>query len=208
MLWLPDAQGTQQLLWSGHACSGYRTLWEHARYYGLGIDALGTGCIGNTKAIVVWACMLWLSYALGTRTLFLSMDALVTGCTGNTKVILVWACMLWLSYALGTRALLCFGHGCSRDRMLWEHERFSGSGMDALVLRCIQNTNVIIPLPPTPPSETSQNRVQKSPRLLKHGHWYIFASCDIVANLFLNRIGTLQSSNSHLLFHSFNPKLS
>ena len=63
-------------------------------------------------------------------------------------------------YALGTRTELWFGHGCSGDRMLleheWtyglgmdapgprillEHERNYGLGMDALVIACSWNTN-------------------------------------------------------------------
>ena len=45
----------------------------------------------------------------------LGMNALVIVCSGNTTVIMV-------------------GHGCSGDRMLWEHDRYYGSGMDALAL--------------------------------------------------------------------------
>ena len=71
MLSGPDALETRKLLWFGHACSGYRTLWEHARYYGLGMDALGTVGSGNTIVILVRAWMLWFSDALRTRT-FLS----------------------------------------------------------------------------------------------------------------------------------------
>ena len=53
----------------------------------------------------------------------LDMDALVSVCSRNTNVVMVWAWMLWLSYAHGTRTELCFGHGCSGERMLLEHER-------------------------------------------------------------------------------------
>ena len=52
--------------------------------------------------------------------------------------------MLWCAYALGARTLVWFGHGCSGDRMLLEHERYSGLGMDALVSVCSWNTNVIM----------------------------------------------------------------
>ena len=78
--------------WFGHGCSGYRMHLEHERYYRLGMNV-------------------WLSYALGTRTLLgfkhgcsgsrmhseherycgLSMAALVIGHTRNTKDIVVWA---------------------------------------------------------------------------------------------------------------------
>ena len=145
-------------------CSGYRMLWEHERYYGLGMDAPVVVCSWNTNVILVWAWMLRLSYALGTRTLLwfghgcsgyrmlleheryygLGMDARVIVCCGNTNVIRVWAWMLGLSYALGTRTLLWFGHGCSGYRMLLEHERYSSLGMDAPVIVCSWNTNVIM----------------------------------------------------------------
>ena len=64
----------------------------------------------------------------------LGMDALVTVCSRNTNGIMVWAWMLWSADALGTRTRLWFGHGCSGHRMLWEHERDYGLGMDALVM--------------------------------------------------------------------------
>ena len=99
---------------------------EHERYYGLGMDALVTARTRNTNVIMVWAWILWLSDALGTRTSLwfghgcsgyrmqsererlsgLGMDALVSVCTRNT--------------------------------------RYYGLGMDALVSVCIRNTNVIM----------------------------------------------------------------
>ena len=45
--------------------------------------------------------------------------------------------------ALGTRTLLGLGHGCSGERMLLEHERYYGLGMDALVSVCSWNTSVV-----------------------------------------------------------------
>ena len=74
----------------------------------------------------------------------LGMDVQVTACSWNTNGILVWAWMLWKPYALGTRTELWFGHGCSSDRMLLEHERNYGSGTDALVTACSWNTNGIM----------------------------------------------------------------
>ena len=178
-----DQLGTRTLLCFEHECSGYRTHSEHERYCGLGMNALVIVCSGNTNGIIAWAWMLWLSDALGIRTLLwftrgcsgygmhseherfyglgmdalvigctenanvillLGMDALVLGCTGNTNVIVVYAWMLWLSHALGTRTLLWFGHECSGYRMLWEHEWYYGLGMDALVIGCTGNTNVIV----------------------------------------------------------------
>ena len=54
---------------------------------------------------------------------------------------MIWAWMLWSPYALGTRTELWFGHGCSGQRMLLEHERNYDLGMDALVSVCFWNTN-------------------------------------------------------------------
>ena len=173
----------------------YRMLWEHERYCGLRMDALDIGCTRNTNAIMVWAWMLWLSDAVGTRML----SSFGHGSSGYL-----------LPYALGTRTLLWFTHGCSGYWMHSEHGRFYGLGMDALVIGrtenasvktvlgmdalvigCAQNTNVIMawaeglrgsgclrptvryypPIPPPNPprrsSETKQNRVRKSPRLHK-----------------------------------------
>ena len=61
------------------------------------------------------------------------MDALVSVCSWNTNGIMVRAWMLCSGYALGTRTELWFGHGCSAQSMLLEHERNYGLGMDALV---------------------------------------------------------------------------
>ena len=158
-------------------------LLEHERNYGLGMDALVTVCSWNTNGIMVWDWMLWSPCALGTRTELwfghgcsghrmlleherkydLGMDALVTVCSWNTNGIMVWAWMLWTADALGTRTELWFGHGCSGQRMLseherglWfghgcsgqrmllEHERNYGLGMDALVSGCSWNTNEIM----------------------------------------------------------------
>ena len=127
-----------------------------------GRPALGQRDHGICERDQVWARMLWSSYALRTRTLLwfghgcsghrmlseheryhgLGMDALVTVCSWNTNVFRVWARMLWSSYA--ARTLLWFGHGCSGHRMLPEHERYHGLGMDALVIVCSRNTNVIM----------------------------------------------------------------
>ena len=118
---------------------------EHERDYGLGMDALVSVGSRNTNESMVWhGCsghrMLWeheRDYGFG-------MDAVVIVCSGNTNEIMVWAWMLWSSYALGTRTRLWFGHGCSGHRMLWEHERDYGLGMDALVIVCSGNTNEIM----------------------------------------------------------------
>ena len=137
MLWSSHALGARTLLWFGHGCSGHRMLCEHERYCGLGMDALVIVCSWNTNVIVVWAWMLWSSYALGTRTLLwfgqgcsghrmllqherycgLVTDALVIVCSWNTNVIVVWAWMLWSSYALGTRTLLWASYGLAMDKV-------------------------------------------------------------------------------------------
>ena len=52
--------------------------------------------------------------------------------------------MLWPAYALGTRTELWFGHGCSGQRVLLDHERNFVLGMDALVGVCSRNTDGII----------------------------------------------------------------
>ena len=57
----------------------------------------------------------------GEQNYALGMDALATECSWNTTRIMPWAWMLWSPYALGTRTEFCFGHGCSRHRMLLEH---------------------------------------------------------------------------------------
>ena len=51
-------------------------------------------------------------------------------CLQGMKSLFFFA--LWSAYALPTQ--LWFGHGCSVDRMLSEHERKYGLGMDALVI--------------------------------------------------------------------------
>ena len=56
--------------------------------------------------------------------------------------IMVWTGMLWSTHALGTQTELWFGHGCSGQRMLFEHELNYGLGMDALVTVCSWNANV------------------------------------------------------------------
>ena len=57
---------------------------------------------------------------------------------------MVWAWMLWSAHALGIRMELWFGHGCSGQHMLLEHERNYDLGMDALVSVGSRNTNGIM----------------------------------------------------------------
>ena len=59
---------TPMLLWFGHGCSGQRML-------------------SNTDLIVVWAWMLWSTYALEHGCHYgLGMDALVNVCTKTLKM--------------------------------------------------------------------------------------------------------------------------
>ena len=94
------------------------------------MDALVTVCSWNTNVIMVWAWMLWSP----------------TVCSWKRNFIIVWAWMIWSPYALGTRTEFWFGHGCFGPRMLFEHERYYGLGMDALVTVCSWNTNGIMVL--------------------------------------------------------------
>ena len=75
------------------------------------------------------------------RNYGLGMYAPVAVCSWSTNGVMIWAWMLWSPYALGTRTEFWFGHGCSGRRMLLEHERNYGLGMDALVIECFWNTN-------------------------------------------------------------------
>ena len=72
------------------------------------------------------------------------MNALVTACFWKPNGIVVWAWMQWSPYAFGTKTELRFGHGCNGHRMLLEHKRNYGLGMDAMVTVCSWNTNGII----------------------------------------------------------------
>ena len=66
ILWLSDALRRRTLSWFGLGSSGYRMHSEHKRYHVLGMDALVTARTRNTNVIMVWARMLWLSYATQT----------------------------------------------------------------------------------------------------------------------------------------------
>ena len=57
---------------------------------------------------------------------------------------MVWARMHRSPCARGPRTLLWFGHGCAGHRVLADHERHYGLGMDALVTVCSWTTNVIM----------------------------------------------------------------
>ena len=139
-------------------------LVDHERYYGLGMDALVTVCSWTTNVIMVWAWMHWSQCARGPRTSLwfghgctghrvlvdqkrhygLGMDALVTVCSWTRNVIMVWAWMHWSPCARGPRTLLWFGHGCTGHRVLVDHKRNYGLGMDALVTVCSWTRNVIM----------------------------------------------------------------
>ena len=101
MLWLSHALGTRTLFWFGHGCSSYPMLWEHERYYGLGMDALVIACARNTNITMVWAWMLWLSHALGTRTLLWFGH----GCSGYRMLLEQEACY---DFAAHPESQVCF----------------------------------------------------------------------------------------------------
>ena len=60
------------------------------------------------------------------------------------RMFLWFVQMLGRLYVLGSRTLLCFGHGCSGDRMLLQREPYHVLGMDAVVSVCSWNTNLIV----------------------------------------------------------------
>ena len=96
---------------------------------------------------MVWAWMQREQYALGAEHeegYGLGMDVKVTVCSWNTKKIMVWAWMQRKPYALGARTRLWFGHGCSGNGMLLEHEGDYVLGMDAKVTVCSWNTKEIM----------------------------------------------------------------
>ena len=83
MLWSPYALGTRTEVWFGHGCSGEPARSEHEPYYGLGMDALVSVCTRNMNVIMVWPWMIWLPYALGTRTELWFGH----GCSGHWKLL-------------------------------------------------------------------------------------------------------------------------
>ena len=144
MHWSPCARGPRTLLWFGQGCTGHRVLVDHERYYGLGKDALVTVCSWTTNVIMVWG-MHWSPCVRGPRGYYgLSMDALGTVCSWTTNVIMVWARMHWPPCARGPRTSLWFGQRCTGHRVLVDHERYHGLGMDALATVFSWTTNVIM----------------------------------------------------------------
>ena len=91
------------------------------------------------EGIMALASMLWESHSLkDERNCGFSMDALVSVCSWNTNGFMVLAWLLWSANALGPRTELWFWHGCSGQRMLMEHERNYGFGMDALGIALVK----------------------------------------------------------------------
>ena len=88
--------------------------------------------------------MLWLSDALGTQILL----SFGHGSSGYlSPYALGTRTLLWFEhgcFGYRTHSVLWFGHGCSGYRMHWEHARYCGLRMDALVIGCTQNTNVLV----------------------------------------------------------------
>ena len=60
-----------------------RMLLKHELYDGGGMDALVNVCSWNTSVIMVWAWMIWLPYALGTRKLLY----FGRGCSGQCMLL-------------------------------------------------------------------------------------------------------------------------
>ena len=116
-------------------------LSENERYCGLGMDALVIVCSRNTNVIMAWAWMRDSMLSEHERYYGLGMDALVIVCSRNTHVIMAWTGMRDSMLSEHERYS---GWEWMRDSMLPEHERYHGLGMDALVIVCSQNTNVIM----------------------------------------------------------------
>ena len=95
-------------------------LLEAERNYGLGIDALVWVCPWNPPGIMVWAWMLWLPYALRTRT------------------------ELWFGHGCCGDRMLLEPERNYGDRMLLQREPNYGLGMDVLVSVCSSNQNGIM----------------------------------------------------------------
>ena len=118
-------------------------LLEHERHNDLGMDAL---IIQRTRT----RTSLWFGHGCYSDRMLLEheryyglgMGATMTVCSSNTNVLMVWAWALWSPCALGTRTFSWFGHGCSGQRMLLEHERYYGLGMGATVTVCSWNIMV------------------------------------------------------------------
>ena len=111
------------------------------------MDALATVCSRSTKFIMVWfgyGCAGNRKLSKHERYSGFDMDVLVTVCSRNTSVIsglsmdaLVTVCSRSTKFIM-----VWFWYGCTGNRMLSKHERYSGFGMDALV--CSRNTSVIL----------------------------------------------------------------
>ena len=134
------AFGTRTFLWFGRGCAIVSMLSEPP----MPLFIVCSVCSRNTNIITVWAWMRDSMLSEHKRHYGLGMDALFIVCSWNTNAIVVWAWMRLSSYALGTRTLSWFGHGCTSNRMLAEHERSYGLGMVALFMVCFRNTNVIM----------------------------------------------------------------
>ena len=99
-------------------------LSKHGRYYGLGMDALVSGCSRNThvnhygsgKDALVRGCsrnmnVIMVGHGCSSDRLLakheryygLDMDAMLTVCSRNTNVIIVWA---WMAERSRTGAML------------------------------------------------------------------------------------------------------
>ena len=119
-------------------------LLEHEQNYDLGMDALPYALGTRTELWFGHECSGHRMLLEHERNYDLGMDALVNGCSWNTNGIMFWAWMFLSADALGTPTEIWFGHGCSGQRMLLEHERNYDLGIDALVSVCSGNTNGVM----------------------------------------------------------------
>ena len=120
------------------------------------LEILGTHekemIIHECEMIAVSASLIkWESKVLGAQVIFcLDNDGTRTPYALGPRTLLIFGhgCsgdpMLLEHERHSLRELLWFGLGCSHDCVLLEHERYYGLGMDALMTACSWRTNVIM----------------------------------------------------------------
>ena len=115
------------MLWSSDAV-------KHARYHGLGMDALVIGAVENERYCGL-GMDVWSSDAVEDKPAWFRH-----GCSGhqmqsNMNISMVWAWILWSADAVEHEHHFGFGmDALSSDAV--KHERYFGLGMEALVIRC------------------------------------------------------------------------
>ena len=111
-------RNTNVIIWLGHGCSGSGMHSENERYYGMGMDALVFGCTRMTNVIMVWAWIVWLSDALGTRTLSCFGHGCSGYCTHSEHE---------RYYGLGLYALVILPHSNIEKRDAWYTQYIFGA---------------------------------------------------------------------------------